>query len=155
MTSKTNPPRTEFNDRNRAIARAVLNGASVPSIAQQWALSSSRCCQLVHEICRRVEPELYRSLRLPVCGRVPMAVLRKYREAFIKSMDDDSPLTLHSPIRRIRELPSMTKNALLHQGIHTVQDLKECRVETLERVPVIGHEGLKQIQNSLHLITHI
>ena len=67
-------------------------------------------------------------------------------------MDDHGELTPYSSIRRMRELPTMTMNALLREGIHTVQDLKECPLEDLRRVPVIGRKGLKRIQDALRRV---
>ena len=148
MKSEANV-RMELGCRNRAIARAVLEGQPVSSIAQQWGLSKGRCNQLVHEVCRRLDPELYRSLQPPELTRARLETLREYVDVFVEAMDDDSELTLGSSIRRIRSLPRMTLNALLKEGILTVEDLMNCRPEELLRVPVIGQIGLRRICDAI------
>ncbi|OFZ96785.1 MAG: hypothetical protein A3H35_10725 [Betaproteobacteria bacterium RIFCSPLOWO2_02_FULL_62_17] len=142
----------ELGSRNRAIARAVLEGRTVSSVAREWGLSTGRCNQLVHEVCRRLDPELYRSLQPPELSRACLQILRQYVDAFLEQMDDDPALTLYSSVRRISSLPTITLHALLNEGIRTVEDLMNCKPEKLLRVPVIGRVGLRKIQDALRLI---
>ncbi len=145
--------RMELGSRNRAIVRAILSGRTVSSVAREWGLSNGRCNQLVHEVCRRLYPELYRSLQPAELSRAPLQILRKYIDAFLELMDDDhAVLTLYSSIRRISSLPTMTLHALLNEGIRTVEDLMNCNPEALLRVPVIGRVGLQKIQDAMRSI---
>ena len=144
--------RMELGSRNRAIARAVLEGRTVSFVARQWGLSTGRCHQLVHEVCRRLDPELYRSLQSPELSRARLQILRQYVDAFLEPMDDDAALTLYSSIRRISSLPTITLHALLNEGIRTVEDLMNCKPAELRRVPVIGRVGLRKIQDALRSI---
>lgn len=141
--------RMERRQRNRAIAQAVLKGATVAVTARDWKLSTARCYELVQEVCRRSDPELYRSLQPLDGSRVRIRVLREYMDPFIEAMNDDSELMPDSSIRRIRELPTMTLNALVQEGIRTVQDLCQCAPEELRRIPVIGETGLRRIRDAL------
>ena len=143
--------RMEFSSRNRAIAQAVLEGQTVSSAAREWGLSTARCHQLVHEVCRRLDPELYRSIQPPDLSRGRLQVLRQYVDAFVEAMDDERELTLNSSIRRIRSLPTMTLNALWKEGVRTVEDLIACDPNQLRRVPVIGRIGLQKIQDAIRV----
>ena len=144
--------RMELGSRNRAIARAVLEGRTVSSVAREWGLSTARCNQLVHEVCRRLDPELYRSLQPPELSRACLQMLRQYVDAFLEQMDDEPALTLYSSVRRISSLPTITLHALLNEGIRTVEDLMNCEPEKLLRVPMIGRVGLRKIQDALRSI---
>ena len=150
MKSENNV-RMEFTHRNRAIAQAVLEGETVASVAREWGLSSGRCNQLVHAVCRRLDPELYRSLQPRSLSRARLHTLRQYLDAFLEAMHDDGELTPYSSIRRIHSLPTMTLHALLKEGIRTIEDLRNCRPEELRRVPVIGRVGLRKIQDAIRV----
>lgn len=80
--------RMELGSRNRAIARAVLEGRTVSSVARERGLSTGRISQLVHEVCRRLDPELYRSLHPPELSRACLQILRRYVDAFLEQMED-------------------------------------------------------------------
>ena len=67
-------------------------------------------------------------------------------------MEDDGELTQHSSIWRVRMIPTVTLNALLFAGIHTVEDLRRCEPEDLLRIPVIGKETVQKIQDILRRI---
>ena len=144
--------RMELGRRNRAIARAVLKGRTVSSVAREWELSTGRCSQLVHEVCRRLDPELYRSLQPTERSRAYLRLLRQYVDAFVEQMDDDPALTLHSSVRRISSFSTITLHALLNEGIRTVEDLMSCKPGQLLRVPMIGRTGLQKIQDALRSI---
>ena len=153
LTTKTldtdDTVRTELRARNRAIARAALGGETIVSVAGRWMISRARCHELVHSVCRRLDPELYRSLCQPNECRPRLATLREYLDAFTELLDDDGILTRHSSIRRIPTLPTMTLNALLREGVRTVQELAALDIAELGHVPVIGEEGLRRIQDAL------
>lgn len=144
--------RMELESRNRAIVMAVLEGRSVSSVARERELSTGRCTQLVHEVCRRLDPELYRSLQTHVPSEVSLRILRQYVDVFWEQMNDEPALTLHSSIRRIPSLPSTTLNALMKKGIRTVEDMANCKPEDLLRYPMIGRVGLQKIQEALRSI---
>jgi hypothetical protein len=139
----------ELVSRNHAITRAVLKGGTVSSVAREWGMSKGRCTQVVHEVCRKLDPELYCSLQSPVLSGASMKSLREYLDVFIEQMDNEPVLTPLSSIRRIPSLPSITLNGLLKVGILTVGDLMECKPEYLLRIPVIGRIGLQKIQEAL------
>jgi hypothetical protein len=142
----------ELGSRNRAIARAVLEGRTISSVAREWGTSTRRCNQLVHEVCRRLDPELYLSLQPPTLSRASMQMLRKQVDAFVELMDDDPALTRFSSIRRIPSLPTITLHALLAIEVRTVEDLMDCKPEMLLRMPMIGRVGLHKIQDALRSI---
>jgi hypothetical protein len=142
----------ELVSRNHMITRAVLQGGTVSFVAREWGISKGRCTQIVHEVCRKLEPELYCSLKSPGLSGASLKLLRQYVDVFIEQMGSEPVLTPFSSIRRIPSLPSTTLNGLLKVGILTVGDLMKCKPEFLLRIPVIGRIGLRKIQDALESI---
>ena len=145
--------RTEMRSRNRAIVQTVLSGSPAAAVARQFSVSKSRCYQLVHSVCSRLDPELYASLQTPGKRLVPIATLCEFAEAFLERPDvDDDSLTRDSPIHRLTKLSTITLHALTSVDIQTVGDLMNCNIDDLNKIPLLGKEGIRRIQESLRSI---
>lgn len=84
---------------------------------------------------------------------MPIATLCEFSEAFLERLDvDDDSVTRDSPIHRLTKLSTITLHALTSVDIQTVGDLMNCNVDYLNKIPLLGKEGIRRIQESLRSI---
>lgn len=84
---------------------------------------------------------------------MPIATLCEFAEAFLERPDvDDDSLTRDSPIHRLTKLSTITLHALTSVDIQTVGDLMNCNIDYLNKIPLLGKEGIRRIQESLRSI---
>lgn len=84
---------------------------------------------------------------------MPIATLREFAEAFLVRLDvDDDSVTRDSPIHRLTKLSTITLHALTSADIKTVGDLMNCKIDYLNKIPLLGKEGIRRIQESLQSI---
>jgi len=96
---------------------------------------------------------LYASLKEPGKHLVPIATLCEFAEGFLERLDvDDDSVTRDSPIHRLTKLSTITLHALTSVDIQTVGDLMNCNVDYLNKIPLLGKEGIRRIQESLRSI---
>ena len=71
-----------YEQRDRAITRAVLAGASATLLAQIYDMTPLRLDQIVRKTCARVRPDWHDAAGYPYAWSVPLSTLREQRETF-------------------------------------------------------------------------
>ena len=84
---------------------------------------------------------------------MPIATLCEFAEAFLERPDvDDDSVTRDSPIHRLTKLSTITLHALTSADVQTVGDLMNCNIDYLSKIPLLGKEGIRRIQESFQSI---
>lgn len=127
------------------LAERILEGESVTLLARIFGISRSRCAQILHSYCSRIDKEAYEGINGVNSTPPTLSQLRMYREAFIYDHDDEILALDNTPIRRLRVFSSKLTNALESANIRTIEDLLNTDASSLRAIPMIGKTSIKAI----------
>jgi hypothetical protein len=130
--------------RNSAIARAILSGCAVSQFAKDYGISTVRSYQIVRKYCQSQNCAVYSSLVCAASINVKLKQLRENADAFLYEIEP--VLTLRSSIYKVRVLPMRLRNALIAEGIETIEALLNADFSTFHSIPHIGEGSLDRIK---------
>lgn len=129
--------------RNREIARAILDGAAIAGVAEERSISRQRVHQILLRWCRLTHPALFEtrpSSRL-------LSWLREHKHLFYEPVADIQ-------IDDVGMGP-WARNALRRERILTLGDLAKCTPKQLRLFLNLGKVGIAEIEEVLakhHLV---
>lgn len=109
--------RNEYEERNRAIATAILKQHPYRPLARYYNIAPSRIREITITVCRKANPELYNACPE---DRPIVAYLRKHADEFIRAFSGPWPCPGSTiSVSRKEQLPEGSSICLVH-------DIKEC-----------------------------
>ncbi|MES9902038.1 MAG: hypothetical protein ABW168_05060 [Sedimenticola sp.] len=144
----------KYEKRNSEIATRILLGESPSKIAQEYGLSISRCSQILHTYCFRIDRDVYGSIsNHPEC-KPKLKELQEYADVFLDDNYGES-ITLYSPIWRVKGASKKIIYVLECEEICTVGELLKTNLDMLIRSPYIGPVILEEIKNIAERYKHL